>query len=494
MGKYILTIDQGTTATKVSVYQIDGKLKTTIAIPITQIYPNEGWVEHSPYELLKSISTGIKDALEKAKISPKEIVAVGMDNQGETVIPFNRKDGEPLYNAIVWQDSRTSEICENMKEQFGEERLNQKTGLFFDPYFSFTKLYWLKENVDEVKKGIKRGDVILATSDTWLIHKITGGNSLYTDTTTASRTGIFNINTLKWDSDILSFLEFTEDSFPQVVPSVFRFGNCDPDVCGGVSAPLLASCVDQQASMFGHRCFSKGEAKITYGTGGFLLMNIGHKRLHLNDRIITTIAAGIDDNINYLLDGGVYCVGSCVNWLKNKAGIIEDPEDCDKYALSLNDNGGVYFVPALAGLSLPYWNSNLRGAFIGIALNTGKEYLTRAVLEGIAYRFYEIIELIKKNGFKDISYFSVDGGVSNSNFLMQFQSDITGIVFKRAFIKEVTSLGMFYLASLGAEIFKNIEEIKNIEQEEEYFKPSGIYKNHYDEWKKAVKAVVNFYN
>lgn len=494
MKNYILVVDQGTTSTKTSIYSTSGDLIADTNVPIKQIYPEIGWVEHDPYNILKSVTEGIERVLTISGINPKSIAAVGIDNQGETVIPFDRISSEPLYNAIVWQDSRTSDFCNTLKERYGEEELNKKTGLFFDPYFSNTKLQWLKENVDEVKRASESGRAVLATSDVWLLHMLTGRSSLKTDTTTASRTGIFNINTLEWDEDLLEIFNLSLDEMPEVVQTVFNFGECDPDICSGVMAPIYASCVDQQASMFGHLCLERGEAKITYGTGGFLLLNIGGERIPLKDKIITTVGAQYRNDVDYLLDGGVYCVGSCINWLKDKIGLLDDVRDCDRYAMSVDDNGGVFFIPALAGLSVPYWSADVRGAFMGLSLMARREHFVRALLEGIAYRFYEIIDIIRENGFSEISFISADGGVSNSDFLMKFQASITGITIKRKKVKEITSLGMFYLAALGIKMFHDVDEIKNHRSEEEIFYPDKGFRSSYDEWKRLTQMLVNHYH
>ena len=495
MERYILVIDQGTTATKISIYNKNGDILASVTNPIKQFYPKHGWVEHDPIDIILSITDGIKKVLDRSSIDSHDIIAVGIDNQGETIVPFNKKTGEHLYNAIVWQDSRTDYDCKRLKKDYDERVLTEKTGLFFDPYFSSTKISWLIENVYDVKEAVKNGEAIVATSDVWILYKLSGNRIIKSDVTTASRTSIFNINSLEWDNELLDLFNIPLDVLPPVFPSVYNFGNCDPDICCGISAPIFASCVDQQASLFGHGCLRKGEAKITYGTGGFLFLNIGEKRINLKERIITTLTAQYGDKINYAIDGGVYCVGSCINWLKEKMRLISDANECDNNAFSIDSNEGVYFIPSLAGLSVPYWEANLKGSFFGLTLKTGSVHFVRAVLESIAYRFYEIINLIKESGFEELNYFSVDGGVSNSNFLMQFQSNLTGIEIRRPENKELTSFGTFYLTALGVGIFNSLDNIKDRIKYEKIFYPekdSELLK-YYHQWKRALEYTVKWH-
>lgn len=497
MKKYILTIDQGTTATKVVLHSLDGNIETISTNPIKQFYLQDGWVEHYPYDILSSIKKGIRDVIVEADILSKQILAIGIDNQGETIIPFDRYSGEPLYNAIVWQDRRTSLFCKHLKKKIDEKIITEKTGLFLAPYFSASKMSWLIENVEKVKNALHKGSAILATSDVWLIYMLTGRKSIMTDITTASRTLLYNINTLQWDEELLDLFNIPKCIMPEVVPSVYPFGVSDPELCSGVSAPINASLVDQQASLFGHKCFDKGEAKITYGTGGFLLLNIGNKRIKFKDNISTTIVAQYDEKINYAIDAGVYCVASCINWLINELKIVSSPKEIDELKFNINDSCSTYFVPSMAGLSVPYWQSDLKGAFFGLSLNTKTIDIIRAVHEGIAYRFYEIVELIRKNGFKEISSISVDGGVSRNDFLIQYQSDLFGIKIRRPLVRETTSLGCFYLAGLKSGLWKDINSLKGKTAIEKVFYPeknnTKKIKN-YKIWKRAVESVLNWHD
>jgi len=497
MNNYILSIDQGTTATKTVLYTLNGDIKAISTQSVKQYYPHDGWVEHDPYNILDSIKTGIRDIFNKTEITKDQIIAIGIDNQGETIIPFDKKTGEPLYNAIVWQDRRTSQFCSRMKDAADEAIITEKTGLFLDPYFSAPKMNWLIKNVDKVKDSINKGNAVIATSDVWLLYMITGRQSIMSDVTTASRTLLFNINELKWDNELLELFEIPENVLPEIVPSSWFFGYSDPSVCEGISAPIHSSVVDQQASLFGHTCFNKGEAKITYGTGGFLLLNTGKERLKLNDRISTTIAAQYNDEINYAIDGGVYCVASCINWLINELKIISSPQELSEIKFDLKNPCSTYFVPSMAGISAPYWKSDMKGAFLGLSLNTRGNDLIRAMIEGIAYRFMDLVEIIRNNGFREISSISVDGGVSRNDFLMQYQSDLLGIKIQRPAVRETTSLGSFYLAGLKTGIWTDVKSLKEKKADEKIFIPgnnnSALLEN-YKIWQNAVKAIINWHD
>jgi len=497
MKEYILSIDQGTTATKVALYAANGQLKALSNNNVRQYYPENGWVEHDPYDILSSIKRGIEDVIVKAKITNKKIISIAIANQGETIIPFDRYTGEPLYNAIVWQDRRTNSFCNQLKNNIDERVITEKTGLFLDPYFSASKFTWLINHVKKVKKAIHKGSAVLATSDVWILYMLTGGKSIRTDVTTASRTMLYNINSLEWDDELLDLFNIPKHTMPEVVPSAYNFGLSDPAICNGISAHIYASLVDQQASLFGHACFYKGEVKITYGTGGFLLLNIGKERIKLNDKIVTTITAQYDNDINYAIDGGVYCVGSCINWLINELKIVSNPKQIDDIAFNLKDNCGTYFIPSFAGISVPYWKSDTKGAFFGLSFNTTERDIIRAVLEGIAYRFFEIIEIVKKNGFREISTISVDGGVSKNDFLMQYQANLFGIQIKRPTSKEMTSLGGFYLAGLKSGLWKDVKSLRNRTKIKKIFYPEKDNSkkiNNFNIWKSAVKSVVNWHN
>ncbi len=496
MNEYIISIDQGTTATKVVLHSLDGELKAISTHPIKQIYPKDGWVEHDPFDILESIKKGIKNVVEEVNISSKQILAIGIDNQGETIIAFDKNTGEPLYNAIVWQDRRTSNYCNQLKNRIDESIITEKTGLFFDPYFSAPKMNWLIKNVGKVKDALNKGSAIIATSDVWMLFMLTGKKAILTDVTTASRTLLFNINTFRWDEELLDLFEIPGEIMPEIVPSTHNFGLSDPDICSGIKAPINASVVDQQASLFGHTCFYKGDAKITYGTGGFLLLNIGNERIELKDKISLTIAAQYDNKINYAIDGGVYCVASCINWLINELKIVSSPKEIDEMDFNLNEICTTYFIPSMAGISAPYWKSDVNGAFFGLSLNTRGEDLVRAVHEGVAYRFLEIIDIIRNNGFDEIKEISVDGGVSRNDFLIQFQADLLGTKINRPIVREATSLGCFYLAGLKSGVWKDVKELKGKTDIEKVFLPekdNSFKIKNYRKWQNAVKSVISWH-
>ncbi len=496
MSEYIISIDQGTTATKVVLHSLGGELKAISTHPIKQIYPQDGWVEHDPFDILESIKKGIKAVIEEAGITGKQVLAIGIDNQGETIIAFDKNTGEPLYNAIVWQDRRTSDYCNQLKKRIDESIITEKTGLFFDPYFSAPKMNWLIKNVDKVKNALKNGSAIVATSDVWFLFMLTGKKTILTDVTTASRTLLFNINTFEWDNELLDLFEIPFEVLPEIVPSAYNFGLSNPELCSGIISPFNASVVDQQASLFGHTCFYKGDAKITYGTGGFLLLNIGTERIKLKDKISLTIAAQYDKNINYAIDGGVYCVASCINWLINELKIVSSPKEIDEMKFDPSEVCTTYFIPSMAGISAPYWKSDVNGAFFGLSLNTKGEDLVRAVHEGVAYRFLELVDIIRNNGFNEITEISVDGGVSRNDFLIQFQADLLGTKINRPIVREATSLGCFYLAGLKSGIWNDVKELKGKTEIEKVFLPekdNSLKIKNYKRWQNAIKSVISWH-
>lgn len=496
MKEYILSIDQGTTATKVVLYTLTGDIKSISTKPVKQFYPKDGWVEHDPYDILESIKNGIRDVVNTADIKCKQILAIGIDNQGETIISFDKITGEPLYNAIVWQDRRTGPYCNKMKSQIDEAVITEKTGLFLDPYFSAPKMNWLIRNVEKVRHAIDKGCAVIATSDVWLLFMLTGGKSLMTDVTTASRTLLYNINTMKWDEELLALFEIPGNTLPEVVPSSYNFGLTDPGACEGISASVNASVVDQQASLFGHACFYKGEAKITYGTGGFLLLNTGKERLKLKSRIATTLAAQYNDEINYAIDGSVYCVASCINWLINELKIVSNPDEIAELGFDVNESCSTFFVPSMAGISAPYWKSDVNGAFLGLSLNTKGRDLVRAMHEGIAFSFLELVESIRYNGIINISSISAGGGVSRSDFLMQYQADLLGTEIRRPAVHETTSLGCFYLAGLKSGLWTDLVSLKNMAKNEKVFLPeknNSVKLKNFKKWQTAVKSIVSWH-
>jgi glycerol kinase len=441
----------------------------------TQIYPREGWVEHDAQEIYECMQEVCREVAEKAAlggIDRDDIVSIGIANQGETVVAWDSRTGQPLHNAIVWQCKRTDPMVDELKSISGlEERIHEKTGLYPDSYFSALKIKWLIENVEGVKRALDNGTLMTGTLDAFFIYKMTNGKTFATDASTASRTMLFNINTLKWDDEILSELNIPKHILPEARPTCANFGEADVSFCG-IEAPIGASAADQQAAMFGHRCFDKGDIKCTYGTGCFILMNAGKQPVLSKNRLLTTIAWQINGKITYALDGGVFAAGSAFRWLKEKAALIGDYTDIDKLAGSLSDNGGVYFVTAFSGLGAPYWQSGAKGMITGLNLSCGAAHVVRAVCEGIAFRVNEVLACMSDDAGEDIARLKADGGVTRSSYTMQFQSDISGVTVLVPGDCEITSKGIAMMAGLTAGIWRSIDAIPENESEAVGYMPS----------------------
>ncbi len=491
MNEYILSIDQGTTATKVVLYDLHGNEKKVVIKPIKISTPQRNWVEHSPEKIFISILSGIKDILYNYNVLPKEIIGIAIDNQGETIIPFNKTTLEPLYNAIVWQDNRTSSDINSYNNPEIERYIEKTTGLFMDPYFSAPKMKWLIDNIPEVQNQKKKNNLIMATSEVWIINKLIKKQNYYTDVTTASRTMLFDINMYKWDEKIIDFFNLEKGIMPEVTSSIFEYGITDPSVCFGIEAPIISSVVDQQSALYGHRCFNKGEAKLTLGTGGFLLVNTGSGIPSKKDKLITTVCPQQKNEKQYIVDGGIYTVGSALDWLKNKIGLFGSVEEISEMVKCEEDN--VYFVPALAGLSVPYWTTKSNAAFVGMGLDTDKNQLLRAVLESVAFRAYQIMELIAENNVEKITTLSVDGGVSNNAFLINYLSELSGVRIIKPKEREITALGGCYLAGLGLGVWSDLDQIKKIKKDQTIIK-NKINKDNlvkYEKWKKIVNKIID---
>lgn len=466
--KYILAIDQSTQSTSAALY--DEKLMPLLSScrSHTQIYPKPGWVEHDAEEIWECLKAAVQDVLDGAKksgITPKDIESIGIANQGETVVAWDGQSGKPLYNAVVWQCSRTSQMAEGLKKIEGfEDIVHKKTGLFIDPYFSATKIKWLLENVPEAKEAQKRGALMAGTLDSYLIYKMSGGETFATDASTASRTMLFNINTLRWDDEILSAIDIPKDILAEVRPTCSVFGTTDSSFCE-LEAKITASAVDQQAALFGHRCFNKGDIKCTYGTGCFMLMNAGSRPVLSKNRLLTTIAWQIGDEVTYALDGGVYIAGAAFKWLKDRMRFIKEYHEIDEMTLSLADNAGVYFVTAFTGLGAPHWDRNAKGMTSGLSLSSTKESIVRAVCESIAFQVNDVLDCMISDTGGKIPAVKVDGGVSKSRFLMQFQADISNVPIKVSADCELTSLGVAGLSGIGAGWWKSADDIPEREKE-----------------------------
>ena len=486
-GKYCLGIDQGTTGTASLLLDDKWKVRGKGYLEITQIYPQPGWVEHDAVELFRSLLETSEQAIKQAAIRADDITSIGIDNQGETVVAWDSKTGLPLYNAIVWQDKRTSAYAMRLREKHGD-LIQKKTGLQVDSYFGATKICWLLENVPEIKTARQRGTLMVGSTDAWFIWKLTG--SYVTDITTASRTMLLNLHTGKWDLEILDILAIPENILPEIRDCDKLDSVTKPEVFFGARVPVGGSIVDQQAALLGQGCVQKGYVKTTYGTGCFMLMNIGETPIQSKNGLLTTIAWQIDGHRDYALDAGIYVAGSAVQWLKNGLGLIQSAEEMDPLSMSVPDNGGVYFVPAFSGLAAPYWDEYARGTMVGLTAGTTKAHIARAVQEGIAYQVYDNAAIMEKDIGAEISVMRVDGGMVASKFLMQFQSDILGIPVEIPEISECTALGAAYLGALGAGVLDNLQSCCEFWQRAMLYEPSMSEDQRQSllhQWRRAVK-------
>jgi len=486
---YIVSLDQGTTSSRALLYDI--KRKSIVGMknkPFTQIYPKPGWVEHDPEEIWKGQLEVMKAVIEEAGISFDNIVSIGIANQRETVVVWDRKTGKPIYNAIVWQCRRTADICEKLKKEGLADIIKEKTGLVVDAYFSGTKIQWILDNIDGAREKAQRNELMAGTIDSWLIWKLTGGKVHATDYTNASRTMLFNIKDLKWDEELLEHMDIPISMMPAVVPSSGRIVLTDKDIVGA-EIPISGVAGDQQASLFGQVCFDVGCAKNTYGTGCFILMNIGDKPVNSGNNLITTIAWVIGDEVKYALEGSVFNAGSTIQWIRDEMRLIKTSAESQIEAEKVNDTNGVYLVPAFTGLGAPYWDMYARGAVLGITRGTRREHLIRAALESIAYQSMDILEVMKLDSGIDLKELKVDGGASANDFLMQFQADMLNINIKRPTITETTALGAAYLAGLGEGVWKSkVELIKSWSLDKMFVPMMTIQEREekYKGWKKAV--------
>ncbi len=435
---------------------------------LTQIYPTEGWVEHSPEEIFSSQHAVMMDVLGNSGVSPKDIAAIGVTNQRETTILWDRHTGKPVYNAIVWQCRRTAQICEDLKSRGFTEHIKNTTGLVLDAYFSATKIKWILDNVKGARQLAQNGDILFGTVDTWLIWKLTGGKVHVTDYTNASRTMLFNIHTLEWDKALLAELDIPPAILPQVRSSSDIYGYAD---ISGTKVPIAGAAGDQQAALFGQNCFTPGATKNTYGTGCFLLMNTGSKPIESKNGLVTTIAAGTGHNIQYALEGSVFVGGAVIQWLRDEMRLFTDSRDAEYLAQKVKNTGGVYFVPAFTGLGAPYWDMYARGCIVGLTRGTKREHIIRAAQESIAFQSADLIEAMEKDTSLTIDSINVDGGASRDQFLMQFQADILNKPLIRPKIRETTALGAALLAGMAVGLWKDLEELKALRELDTEFTP-----------------------
>ena len=485
--KYIISLDQGTTSSRAVVFDDRSQIVETVQKEFRQIYPNPGWVEHDPMEIYASQYSVLIEAIAKSDIDVDDIKGVGITNQRETTILWNKKTGKPVYNAIVWQCRRTADIVEQIRNDGLEDYILENTGLVLDAYFSATKIKWILDNVEEARIALKEGNLLFGTVDTWLIWKLTEGRVFATDYTNASRTMLFNIHTLSWDKKICDYLNIPMSILPEVKKSSDDFGMVS---LFGRNIPLAGVAGDQQAALFGQTCFSPGEVKNTYGTGCFLLMNIGDKAIKSKHGLVTSIAATYDDNIQYVLEGSVFVGGAVIQWLRDELKLIDEASDSEYFARKVKDNNGVYIVPAFTGLGAPHWDMYARGSIFGLTRGCNRNHIIRACLESIAYQTRDVIEAMELDTSLEIERLKVDGGASNNDFLMQFQADIISSKVERAKIMETTALGVAYLAGLKVGVWNNLDEIRSIWDKSKSFVPSMEEKQKEEYiscWKKAVE-------
>lgn len=489
--KFIMALDEGTTSARAIVWDHESRIKGHAAYEITQIYPKPGWVEHNPDEIWNAQVKALKDALKTANSQAHQIEAIGVTNQRETTIIWNKRTGRPVHNAIVWQCRRTAQIVDNLKENY-MDMIKQKTGLIPDSYFSGPKIKWLIDNVSGLRQKCEKGDAVFGNIDTFLIWQLTGGKSYVTDYTNASRTMMFNIHKLDWDDEILEILKIPREMLPEPRPSSDKdiYGYTKPSIFGA-EVQICGDAGDQQAALFGQTCFLPGMTKCTYGTGNFILANTGDKVVPSKHGLLTTVAYGLERNkACYALEGSIFITGAAVQWLRDGIKVISSPSETESMAMSVPNTEGVYFVPAFVGLGAPYWDQYSRGLIIGITRGTTREHIARATLEAIAYQTRDIVDSIETDMSASIGSLRADGGAAKNNFLMQFQADILGKEIVRPSVLETTALGAGYLAGLAVNYWKDTNEISKLWKVDEVFKPqleSVRREKLYEGWTRAVK-------
>ena len=459
---YILSLDQGTTGTTAMLIDSTGAPLWTVSREIRQIHPRPGWVEHDPKELFESCLETTEELLEMSEMHPRSIVAIGITNQRETLVMWDRRTGEPVANAIVWQCRRSAPICERLKSEGLEETVRSKTGLPIDPYFTGTKIRWLLDNIPDGQRRAERGDLACGTVDSWLVWNLTNKLVHATDATNASRTMLFDIDAMRWDPELLSALDIPAAILPEVRTSSEIYGYVSGDLSSGQPIPIAGIAGDQQASLFGQACFEPGSAKNTYGTGCFVLANTGTRRVESTAGLISTVAWTLGGETTYALEGSIFSAGSTIQWLRDGLGLISDAAESEDLALQVPDNGGVYLVPAFYGLGAPYWDAYARGAVVGLSGGTNKAHIARAALESIAYQTRDVLDAMRQDAGLDPGSLRVDGGATANDFLMQFQADILGIPVERSAVKETTALGAGYLAGMGVGFWSSPDDIATL--------------------------------
>ncbi|MHA4214609.1 glycerol kinase GlpK [Bacillus cereus] len=495
MKKYILSLDQGTTSSRAILFNKKGEIVHSAQKEFTQHFPKPGWVEHNAQEIWGSILAVIATCLSEADVKPEQIAGIGITNQRETTVVWDKTTSKPIYNAIVWQSRQTAEICDELKEKGYGEMVREKTGLLIDAYFSGTKVKWILDNVEGAREKAENGDLLFGTIDSWLVWKLSGGKAHVTDYSNASRTLMFNIHDLQWDDELLDMLTVPKSMLPEVRPSSEIYGETIDYHFFGQNVPIAGVAGDQQAALFGQACFGEGMAKNTYGTGCFMLMNTGEKAVASEHGLLTTIAWGIDGKVNYALEGSIFVAGSAIQWLRDGMRMFKDASESEVYANRVESTDGVYVVPAFVGLGTPYWDSEVRGAMFGVTRGTTKEHFIRATLESLAYQTKDVLCAMEADSGIELKTLRVDGGAVKNNFLMKFQSDILDVPVERPVINETTALGAAYLAGLAVGYWKNQDEIKSQWHMDKRFEPTmeaETSEELYAGWKKAIEATKAF--
>ncbi|AXN38508.1 glycerol kinase GlpK [Peribacillus butanolivorans] len=495
MEKYILSLDQGTTSSRAILFNEKGEIVHSAQKEFTQHFPKPGWVEHNANEIWGSILAVIAGVLSESSVKPEQIAGIGITNQRETTVVWDKETGTPVYNAIVWQSRQTSEICDELKGRGLNDLFREKTGLLIDAYFSGTKVKWILDNVEGARQKADEGKLLFGTIDTWLIWKLSGGKAHVTDYSNASRTLMYNIHDLKWDEELLEILTVPKSMLPEVRPSSEVYAHTIEYHFFGQSIPIAGAAGDQQAALFGQACFNEGMAKNTYGTGCFMLMNTGEKAVSSEHGLLTTLAWGLNGKVEYALEGSIFVAGSAIQWLRDGLRMLKNAEDSEAYAKRVESTDGVYVVPAFVGLGTPYWDSDVRGAVFGLTRGTSKEHFVRATLESLAYQTKDVLDAMEADSGIELKTLRVDGGAVKNDFLMQFQSDLLRVPVERPTINETTALGAAYLAGLAVGYWKDQEEIAQQWAIDKTFNPSMDEQESeklYDGWKKAVQAAMAF--
>ncbi|WP_188206676.1 glycerol kinase GlpK [Alkalibacillus aidingensis] len=495
MEKFILSLDQGTTSSRAILFNHAGEIIEVAQQEFTQYFPKPGWVEHDANEIWTSVQHCMSEVLRKADVDAKQIASIGITNQRETTVVWNRQTGKPIHKAIVWQSRQTEDICDELKKQGHEELFKQKTGLLLDPYFSGTKVKWILDHVTGAREQAENGDLLFGTIDSWLIYKLTGGQVHVTDYSNASRTLMYNIHELKWDEELLDLLSIPKSMLPEVKDSSTVYGHTVDYHFQGENVPIGGACGDQQAALFGQACFEQGMAKNTYGTGCFMLMNTGAEAVRSEHGLLTTLAWGVNGEVQYALEGSIFVAGSAVQWLRDGLELIKTSAESEDYATQVSSTDGVYVVPAFVGLGTPYWDSQARGAVFGLTRGSEKAHLIRATLESLAYQTKDVVHAMIEDANLQLKKLRVDGGAVTNNFLMQFQSDMLGVDVERPLVNETTALGAAYLAGLAVGYWDSKEDIANQWVIDRTFHANMTDKERqakYDGWKRAVKTTQVF--